>query len=96
MWLKLADKCKEIDGLQCENLISKETLGVHMLNLFYDKNEHMHTQGIHCEIKLSQNCPKLIKLLSYAPLKTEWLLFQSFKKFEISPKKYYKFGQVGQ
>ena len=26
-----------------------------MLNLFYDKNEHMHTQGLHCEIKQALN-----------------------------------------
>ena len=34
-----------------EKLISRWTLGVHMSNLSCDKIEHMHTIGLHCEIK---------------------------------------------
>ena len=28
-----------------------ETLGVHMFKISHDMIEHMHTQGLHCEIK---------------------------------------------
>ena len=40
--------------------ISIDTLGVHMLTLLCDKNEHMHTQSLHCEVKQSKVSQQLV------------------------------------
>ena len=45
-----------------EKLISRETLGVHMFNLSCDKIEHMHTHGLHCEIKQCKNFVRCAQL----------------------------------
>ena len=60
-----------------------------------DKIEDMHTHGLNCIIKQCHNCPKFDKLLCYAPLETEWLLFRDFKKFQFFSKRCNKFGQIG-
>ena len=49
------------DFLQ-EKLISRGTLSVHMFNLSCDKVEHMHTNGLHCEIKQCKNFVRCAQL----------------------------------
>ena len=52
-----------------EKLISRGTLGVHMFHLSHDKIEHMHTHGLHCEIK---QCKIVFEMCSAWNSKTEW------------------------